>query len=118
LAQILQEHGLMARLFIGVFLPDRAQQEYGSDAISNRSLYQISVGTWWIFGWRRKSPTRSGLHEEDESGMGSCWPLGLAWAARVKKKKGRPAGPVRGRVGFQPKIDKRKGKLFHFQIFI
>jgi hypothetical protein len=36
----------------------------------------------------------------------------------MKKKKGRPAGPVRGGVGFRPKIDKRIGKIFHFQIFI
>jgi hypothetical protein len=118
LAQILQEYRSMAHLFIGVLLPDRAQQEYGSDAISNRSLNRISVGTWWIFGWRMKSPARLGLHEEDESGTGSCWPLGLAWTVCVKKKKGRLAGPVRGGVGFRPMIDKRIGKLFHFQIFI
>jgi hypothetical protein len=36
----------------------------------------------------------------------------------VKKKKGRPAGPLRGGVGFWPKIDERIGKLFHFQISI
>jgi hypothetical protein len=115
LAKILQEYRSMACLFIRVLLPDRAHQEYGSDAISSRSLNRISVGTWWIFGWRRKSPARPRLHEEDEFGMGSCWPLGLAWAARMKKKKGRP---VWGGVGFQPKIDKRIGKIFHFQIFI
>jgi hypothetical protein len=118
LAHILQEYRSMAHLFIGVLLPDRAQQEYGSDVISNRSFNCVSVGTWWIFGWRRKSPAQSGLHEEDESGTGSCWPLGLAWAARVKKRKGRLTGPVQGGVGFRPNIDKRIGKLFHFQIFI
>jgi hypothetical protein len=40
------------------------------------------------------------------------------WDARVKKKTGRPAGLVRGGVGFRPKIEKRIGMLFHFQIFI
>jgi hypothetical protein len=34
----------------------------------------------------------------------------------VKKKTGRLARPVRGGVGFRPKIEKRIGKLFHFQI--
>jgi hypothetical protein len=99
LARILQEYRSMAHLFIGVLLLYHAQHEYGSDAISNRSLNQVLVGTWWIFGSRRKSPAQWGLHEEDESSMGSCWPQGLAWAACMKKKKGRPAGPVRGGGG-------------------
>jgi hypothetical protein len=33
----------------------------------------------------------------------------------VKKKMGRPAGPVWGGVGFRPKMEKRIGKLFHFE---
>jgi hypothetical protein len=45
-----------------------------------------------------------------------------SWAngpdAWVKKKTGRLARLVRGGVGFRPKIEKRIGKLFHFQIFI
>jgi hypothetical protein len=68
------------------FGPNHKQQEYCSDAISNRCLNRVSVGTWWIFGWRRKSPVRSSLHEEDESDMGSCWPLG-----RKREWEKRPA---------------------------
>jgi hypothetical protein len=33
-------HGML--LFIGVLLPDRAQQDDGPDAISNRSLNPVS----------------------------------------------------------------------------
>jgi hypothetical protein len=54
-------------LYIGVLLLDRVQQEYDSNTILNRSLNRVSVGTWWIFGWGRKSPARPSLHEEDES---------------------------------------------------
>jgi hypothetical protein len=57
----------------------------------------------------RLNPSRVGLRR----GVG--W---LGWDARVIKKMGKPAGPVRGGVGFRPKIEKRIGKLFYFQIFI
>jgi hypothetical protein len=33
----------------------------------------------------------------------------------VKKKTGRPAGPVRGGVAFRPKIEKRIGKFSIFK---
>jgi hypothetical protein len=79
---------MKARLFIGVLLPDSTQQEYNSDAISNRSLNRVSVGIWWIFGWGRKDPSRSSLHEEDESVMGSCWPLG-SWSSHKSGPQGR-----------------------------
>jgi hypothetical protein len=50
------------------------------------------------------------------AGARPSWANGRdAW---VKKKTGRPTGPVRGGVVFRPKIEKRIGKLFHFQIFI
>jgi hypothetical protein len=62
----------------------------------------------------------------DESGYGGVlagWAgAGPSWAngrdARVKKKMGRPAGSIQGGVGFRPKIEKRIGKLYHFQVFI
>jgi hypothetical protein len=60
----LQKYRTIARLFIGVLLADHAQQEYGSDAISNQSLNRVSVGIWWIFGWGRKNPARPSLHGE------------------------------------------------------
>jgi hypothetical protein len=63
-------HGML--LFIGVLLPDRTQQDDGPDAISNRSLNPVSVGVWWIFGWRMVSSARPGLREEDESGAASA----------------------------------------------
>jgi hypothetical protein len=34
---------MIAHLFIGVLLADRAQQEYSSDAISNRSMNRVLV---------------------------------------------------------------------------
>jgi hypothetical protein len=40
------------------------------------------------------------------SGVTSLWDAqwkGVGWAARVKKKKGRPAGPVRVGLGFGPR---------------
>jgi hypothetical protein len=80
-------HGML--LFIGVLLPDRVRQDNGPDAISNQSLDPVSVGAWWIFGWRVVSPARPGLHEEDESGMASAG----HWAAS-EKGGGRPAGPL------------------------
>jgi hypothetical protein len=50
------------------------------------------------------------------AGAGPNWANGRdAW---VKKKTRRPAGPVWDAVGFRPKILKRIGKLFHFQILI
>jgi hypothetical protein len=79
-------HGML--LFIGVLLPDRAQQDDGPDAISNRSLNPVSVGAWWIFGWHVVSSARPGLREEDESGAASTG----HWAAS-EKGGGRPAGP-------------------------
>jgi hypothetical protein len=61
---------MKSRLFIGVLLPDHAQQEYTSDHISNRSLNWVLVGIWWIFGWGRKEPAWSSFHKEDESSTG------------------------------------------------
>jgi hypothetical protein len=54
----LQKYHTIARLFIGVLLLNHAQQEYGSNAISNQSLDRVSVGTWWIFDWGRKNAAR------------------------------------------------------------
>jgi hypothetical protein len=95
---------MIAHLFIGVLLPDRAQQEYSSDAISNRSLNHVLVGIWWIFGWGRKNPARPSLHEEDESGMGSCWPLGHGngLQRRIRKEAGWAGLEKRQRFG--PKL--------------
>jgi hypothetical protein len=66
----IRRHGML--LLIGVLLPDRTQQDDGPDAISNRSLNPVSVGVWWIFGWRMVSSARPGLREEDESGAASA----------------------------------------------
>jgi hypothetical protein len=66
----------------------------------------------------RLTPVGSGYGEvlTGWAGAGSSWANGRdAW---VKRKMGRPAGPVRGGVGFRPKIENRIGKLFHFQRFI
>jgi hypothetical protein len=80
-------HGML--LFIGVLLPDRAQQDDGPDAISNRSLNLVSVGAWWIFGWHVLSSARPGLREEDESDAASAG----HWAALGHKREtGREAG--------------------------
>jgi hypothetical protein len=79
-------HGML--LFIGVLLPDRAQQDDGPDAISNQSLNPVLVGAWWIFGWHVVSSARPGLREEDESGAAS----GSHWAALGhKRERGREA---------------------------
>jgi hypothetical protein len=80
-------HGML--LFMGVLLPDRAQQDDGPDAISNRRLNPVSVGAWWIFGWRVVTSAQPGLREEDESGAASAG----HWAAS-EKWGGRPAGPL------------------------
>jgi hypothetical protein len=101
-------HGML--LFIGVLLPDRAQQDDGPDVISNRSLNPVLVGAWWIFGWRVVSSARPGLREEDESGAASAghWatsekgggqsdgPLGLGWVVRGKEKERWWAGLAPG----------------------
>jgi hypothetical protein len=103
----IRRHGML--LLIGVLLPDRAQQDDGPDAISNRSLNPVSVGAWWIFSWRVLSLARTGLREEDESDAASAshWaasekgggrlagPLGLGSVARRKEKE-------RGWVGLAP----------------
>jgi hypothetical protein len=47
------------------------------------------------------------------AGAGPSWANGQD--TRVKKKMGRPVGPVRGGVGFWPKIGKRIGKLSIFK---
>jgi hypothetical protein len=84
-------------LFIGVLLPDRAQQDDGPDAISNRSLNPVSVGAWWIFGWRVVRSAWPGLREEDESDVASAG----HWAALGhKRERGREAGwAARPRLG-------------------
>jgi hypothetical protein len=90
-------HGML--LFIGVLLPDRAQQDDGPNAISNQSLDPVSVGAWWIFGWHVVGSARPGLHEEDEFGAASAG----HWAALGhKRERGREAGwaarPLLGRA--------------------
>jgi hypothetical protein len=79
-------HGML--LFIGVLLPNRAQQDDGPDAISNQSLNPVLVGAWLIFGWRVVSSARPSLREEDESGAASAG----HWAALGhKRERGREA---------------------------
>jgi hypothetical protein len=96
-------HGML--LFIGVLLPNRAQQDDGPNAISNRSLNPVSVGAWWIFGWRVVNSARPGLREEDESGAASTG----HWAALGRKReRGREAEwAARPRLG-HARIRKRK----------
>jgi hypothetical protein len=88
-------HGRL--LFIGVLLPDRAQQDDGPDAISNQSLNPVSVGAWLIFGWRVVCSARPGLCEEDESDAASAG----HWAALGhKREREREAGwATRPRLG-------------------
>jgi hypothetical protein len=92
-------------LFIGVLLPDRAQQDDSPDAISNRSLNPVSVGAWWIFGWRVVSLARPGLRKEDDPGAASAG----HWAALGhKRERGREAGwAARPQLGC---VRKRKRK--------
>jgi hypothetical protein len=89
----LQKYRTIARLFIGALLPDRAQQEYSSDAISNRSLNQVSVGIWWIFGWRRKNL----LGQVFTMKMSPAWACAGHWAALgdmnwLQRRIGKEAG--------------------------
>jgi hypothetical protein len=96
-------HGML--LFIGVLLPDRAQQNDGPDAISNQSLNPVSVGAWWIFGWRVVSSARPGLREEDVPAAAFAG----HWAALGhKQERGRePGWAARPQLG---RARKRKRK--------
>jgi hypothetical protein len=108
---------MIACLFIGVLLADRAQQEYGSDAISNRSLNRVSVEICWIFGWGRKNPAQPSLHGEDESCTGSCWPLGCTGPRERAGKENREGGHLswfRKETKIRPKTIERIDKPFQY----
>jgi hypothetical protein len=118
-------HGML--LFIGVLLLDRAQQDDGPDAISNRTLNPVSVGAWWIFDWRmvdfrlargefgsarssRGRQVRRGFcrplgHTGPQARKGEGGRLGRSASAgsrAEKKKKEGGLGWLQGELGFGP----------------
>jgi hypothetical protein len=134
LARILQEYRSKACLFIGVLLPDHAQQGFDPKSISNQSLNRTLVGIQQIFRSGSNASARSRFHKDDNPVLGGlllgC--LDCAWGKRVRPSGHdfRPTGPcwsathrgIKGsqlgwRGSFNPRPMENMKKAFIFQIF-